>query len=118
MGETAAQAVLREIKEELGIDMTITAFHGWVENIFTYRGEVGHEIIALFDVAFPDDEEIRDSYDITDTDHKTGQSSTFHATWADIDDVLASKVIVYPNVMATFLKKENPSKKSRILTLL
>lgn len=49
-GETSEQTVLREIKEEIGLEATIKKNLGYLENIFTYNGKSGHEIITLFRV--------------------------------------------------------------------
>jgi ADP-ribose pyrophosphatase YjhB (NUDIX family) len=54
-GETAAQAVVREFEEELGVAVEAGQLLGVIENIFTYEAERGHEILFLFDVAFSDE---------------------------------------------------------------
>jgi 8-oxo-dGTP pyrophosphatase MutT (NUDIX family) len=48
VGETAEAAVRRELIEELGAELEDVALLGWVENIFTYAGRAGHEIVAVF----------------------------------------------------------------------
>ncbi|MGF1516189.1 MAG: NUDIX hydrolase [Nodosilinea sp.] len=53
-GETSAEAAIREIKEELGADITEVALLGIVENIFVYEGEPGHEIVFVYDGQFVD----------------------------------------------------------------
>ncbi|MEM1343040.1 MAG: NUDIX domain-containing protein [Pseudomonadota bacterium] len=52
-GETAAAAVVREFREELGLGVRLTSQPFFMENIYTHEGETGHEIVALFEVAFP-----------------------------------------------------------------
>jgi hypothetical protein len=54
-GETAEAALIREFHEELGITVTPLGPPVFMENIYTYEGSPGHEIIAVFDVAFPAD---------------------------------------------------------------
>ena len=44
-GETSAQAVEREIEEEIGAKVTKLQLLGTLENIFTYLGDPGHEIV-------------------------------------------------------------------------
>ena len=46
-GEPSELAVVREIREELGAAVTNLRFLGTLENIFTYLGKPGHEIIQV-----------------------------------------------------------------------
>jgi ADP-ribose pyrophosphatase YjhB (NUDIX family) len=47
-GEPAADAVRRELREELGSDLLDVRRLGVVETIFTYEGEPWHEIVFVF----------------------------------------------------------------------
>jgi len=51
-GETSAEAMVREIKEEVGAEITGLTLLGIVENIFVYEGESGHEIVFVYDGQF------------------------------------------------------------------
>lgn len=53
-GETAETAVIREFWEELGIRAKIVSPPVFMENIYTHEGSLGHEVLAIFDIAFPD----------------------------------------------------------------
>lgn len=50
-GETAANALKRELYEELGVRMNKCVFIGTVENIYKEDGETHHEINLVFDVS-------------------------------------------------------------------
>lgn len=52
-GETARDALIREFQEELGIPVTITGAPIFFENIYLHEGAPGHELLILFEVAFP-----------------------------------------------------------------
>lgn len=54
-GETSEAAAIREIREELGFDITDVKLLGIVENIFVYEGEPGHEIVFVYDGRFVDE---------------------------------------------------------------
>ena len=54
-GETARDAVAREVMEELGEAVTDIRYIGALENIFEYEGKPGHEIVMVFDGRFVDD---------------------------------------------------------------
>ncbi len=43
-GETAAEAAVRELREETGRAIEVHALLGVIENRFTYRGAPGHEV--------------------------------------------------------------------------
>ncbi|WP_174878645.1 NUDIX domain-containing protein [Metallococcus carri] len=47
-GETHRAAIAREIREELGAELTDEHLLGVVESIFTIRGAPGHEIVFLY----------------------------------------------------------------------
>lgn len=48
-GERAADAVVREWDEEYGIALHEVRLLGVVENVFTYQGRPGHEIVFVFE---------------------------------------------------------------------
>ena len=53
-GELAVEALRREIKEELGLEIKEPVQLGVIENRFEYRGNPGHEIVFVFDALFID----------------------------------------------------------------
>lgn len=54
-GEQGSDAVVREIHEELGVDVVEPLYLGTIENIFTYLGAVGHELVRVYAVRFADE---------------------------------------------------------------
>ena len=53
-GETSRQAVVREIREELGQHAIALRLLGVLENIFEYQGKPGHEVVFVYDGRFED----------------------------------------------------------------
>ncbi|SFI97676.1 NUDIX hydrolase [Bradyrhizobium sp. cf659] len=53
-GESWRAALVREFREELGIDITITGEPLMMENIFSHEDAIGHEVMFIVEVAFPD----------------------------------------------------------------
>lgn len=53
-GETWAQALRREFREELAVGIEITSPPLVMENLFEHRGAPGHEIVFTADVRFED----------------------------------------------------------------
>ena len=90
-GEKGEEALKREFQEELGTDLKNVKYIETVENIFTYEGKMGHEIILVFkgDLARKDLYR-KDNVDILDTRDKG------KACWKKIDDFKKKKLILYP----------------------
>ncbi|MFC0417778.1 NUDIX hydrolase [Cytobacillus solani] len=53
-GEKSAEALIREVQEEIETDIFNLKYLGTLENIFTFNGEVGHEIVQVYDASFVD----------------------------------------------------------------
>jgi ADP-ribose pyrophosphatase YjhB (NUDIX family) len=53
-GERAADAVRRELREELGVELDDVVLLGVMENLFTYEGRPGHEITFVFEARLRD----------------------------------------------------------------
>jgi len=53
-GERGPDALVREVMEEIGALVTDLQYVTTFENIFTYRGEPGHEIVLLYEGRFVD----------------------------------------------------------------
>jgi ADP-ribose pyrophosphatase YjhB (NUDIX family) len=53
-GERARDALIREFNEELDADLVNIRYLGTLENIFTFDGQPGHEILLLFAADFAD----------------------------------------------------------------
>lgn len=51
-GETSHDAIVREVQEELGQTISDVRLLGTLENIFTYAGKPGHEIVQIYDACF------------------------------------------------------------------
>lgn len=100
--ETAEQGVRREITEELGVDILNLRPVAVVENIFTYAGEPGHEIVFLFKGA-TDDRDVLESRRIRVIE----EGYEFDAVWIPFDDVLTGRKPLYPAFdYGTILKPE------------
>ncbi|WJY28297.1 NUDIX hydrolase [Sporosarcina trichiuri] len=53
-GETSEETLAREIREELNAAITDLTYLGTVENVFTFNGKTGHEIVRVYDGVFVD----------------------------------------------------------------
>ena len=89
-GEKMEDTIKREIKEELNSSVKSINFVTAKEEIFTYEGEIGHEVNFLYKVTL-DNKELFEKEVIPNPD-----SDEFPAVWIFITDVLKKKVILYP----------------------
>ena len=48
-GETSRRAIEREVEEELSVEVQVLELLGVLENIFTFDGGDGHEIVFVYD---------------------------------------------------------------------
>ncbi|MDA1191312.1 MAG: NUDIX domain-containing protein [Candidatus Poribacteria bacterium] len=100
-GERAADAVRREMREELGVEITDIELLGTLENIWTFEGEVGHEIVFVFNARFVDESLYeRDEFDV----YEAGVDLHLRAVWLSIEDVRQGKTHpVYPDDLLNLL---------------
>ena len=54
-GERAEDALRRELREEIGAEAASLQYLFTLENIFTFNGATGHEIVMIFDGALADE---------------------------------------------------------------
>ena len=88
-GETSKDAIKREFQEEILADITVNDLLGVTENIFTYQGKKGHEIVFIYSIEIPEDT-YKDEYEIDD------EADEYNAVWVNIDDFKSGKKIIYP----------------------
>ena len=53
-GETSLDALKREFHEELQAELTNIHYLGCLENLFTFNGKAGHELVQLYGCDFAD----------------------------------------------------------------
>lgn len=105
-GERGAQAVVREIREELGVEIEDVRWLGTLENLFTCEGEAGHETALLYDAVFAD----RSLYDQTVL-HGYEQDAAveaFTAEWKSLDELATGAVRLVPEGLMAFLLELHP----------
>ena len=95
-GEVAADAAVRELAEEIGRRVEIWDSLGVVENLFTFDGKPGHEIVFEFVARFAAGEE---PPDLSPIEAHEGEYR-FTARWLPLAEVLADTHRVYPDDLA------------------
>ncbi len=97
--EKAEDALKREIKEETGEEITDIKYLGLLENIFTYEGKPGHEIILVYDAEFINkDIYKKDAINITESN-----DVWCYAYWKSLDEFGDGKLKLYPDELKWLL---------------
>lgn len=96
-GEKAEEAVKREVLEETGYGMHDITLIGVTENIFTFNGKQGHEIVFLFDAKF-DDIGVYDLEVVQGVEDSKGLELEGH--WCCVSQIVSGDVVVYPDGIA------------------
>lgn len=81
-GETSRDAMVREVREELTVEVRDLKLLGVVENIFTYDGGDGHEIVFVYDGQLAQ----RSLYESASVKGVEGNGEEFIAYWIDPTD--------------------------------
>lgn len=91
-GEYGRDTLLREIHEELGADIGEPRFLGALENIFTYDGRPGHEIVLVYETAFTDPS----WYERESLEGREADGSAFRAYWKPLAEFERGPYPLYP----------------------
>jgi len=99
LGERSKDALVREFGEELQVEVRVLKSLGCLENIYTVKGRIGHEITLLYTVEFTDPVLYeQESFVMTE-----GKKVTT-AKWVDIREL--SGKVVFPDGLVELLNKE------------
>lgn len=89
-GEHSADAIVREIREELDLPIQDVRLLGTLESLFTYLGKPGHEIVQVYDAQFSD---LR-VYDQCGLEGRESNGDRIQAQWRDSESLKRDGVLV------------------------
>ncbi len=100
-GETSMDTVCRELMEELNVEVQRQSllYLGTIENIFTFNGEMGHEIVLIYDGALKEP----GLYEQTVIVGKEANEEEIRAVWKKINEFGDGKSILYPTGLLEML---------------
>ncbi len=98
-GETREQALVREFREELDTEVTVTGPWHAIENIFEYEGSQGHEIVFAADITFAD----RSFYAREEILYQIENGSTIRAVWVYPSELERRGIALYPSGLSRAL---------------
>ena len=93
-GETSKETICRELMEEVNVDVDQDSLRylGAVENIFTFNGSPGHEIVLIYDGVLKEPGLYKQAAILG----KEANGEEVCATWKSIDEFAEGKSILYP----------------------
>lgn len=95
-GETASHALIRELREEIGVDIHNTHYLGTLENIFTFEGKPGHEIILIFSADLKNPS-LYQNKTFSSSEEHNAEHPPFIARWMPLEDFSKTGKTLYPN---------------------
>ncbi|MFN6462736.1 MAG: NUDIX hydrolase [Nostoc sp. DedVER02] len=98
-GETSRDALQREFQEEIQAELTNIKYLGCIENLFTFNGRQGHEIIQLYQCDFVDSK----FYQLESLVFSESQTHKHRALWMDISRLKSGKFKLVPEVFFQYL---------------
>ncbi len=98
-GEKSKDALKREVHEEIGAEVTNVNFLGIIENIFTYNGDPGHEIVFVYDAEFVE----TSFYDKSSFIGYEDNGAAYNLHWKPISDFTNGKLRLVPEELVTLL---------------
>ena len=100
-GETGEAAIRREMKEEINANVINLSLLKYFENIFTFNGKPGHEIVMMFSADLNDSSQ----YQIEKFEFTDGKNNNDHVTavWRTIEQLQTSDHPLYPDGLINLL---------------
>ena len=100
-GEHSRDALIREIREEIGAEITNITYLAALENIFTHKANPGHEIVMLYDAEFVDPS-FYEQFQLTGVED---DGTPFEVLWKPISDF--QQDILYPTGLLELLQADS-----------
>ncbi len=97
-GESSYDALKREFMEELQAELTNIKYLGCIENLFTFDGKVGHELIQLYQCDFVDSK----FYQLEQIEFAEGEYKKT-ALWLDIEKCKSGELRIVPEQFLEYL---------------
>jgi 8-oxo-dGTP pyrophosphatase MutT (NUDIX family) len=98
-GETSHIALEREFQEEIQADLTNIRYLGCIENLFTFNGRQGHEIIQLYQCDFAEPK----FYQLESLVFSESETHKHRALWIEISRFKSGELRLVPEVFFKYL---------------
>jgi len=99
-GERGEDTVRRELKEEINVEVGEVRYLGTLENIFTFNGAPGHEIVLIYDGTLTES----GLYDQAVITGKEANGDDIRAIWKSLGEFESGESILYPDGLLNLLR--------------
>lgn len=99
-GEHSEDTIHREIMEEIGAKVDGLKYLGTLENVFTFNGDLGHEIVMVYDGVLKKNTLYKQA-EILD---KEAKGKKIRAVWKRLDEFRSGQSVLYPTGLLDLLK--------------
>lgn len=100
LGEPSSETIVREIQEELGENVIHLDLLGTLENIYTVQGNIGHEIVQVYDGRFQN----LTLYEQPEFRIVESNGESQRVLWKPLDDFATGNPPLYPNGLYELLR--------------
>lgn len=99
-GERGADAIMREMREEISAEISRPAYLGTLENIFTLNGSPHHEFVQVYEAHLLDER----LYAAATLTVREENGDIMPAMWKPLDDFRRGEAILYPEGLMELLE--------------
>jgi ADP-ribose pyrophosphatase YjhB (NUDIX family) len=101
-GESSREAMIREVREEIGLDIENLQLLSVLENVFSLEGQPRHEIVFIYDAEFKD----KSLYEMQGIDcYEDSIDAKFQAKWLSLEEIKADNIRLVPEELEDLLTK-------------
>ena len=101
-GEHSTETIHRELMEEIGAEVRDLVYLGTIENIFTFNGIPGHEIVQVYDGALVESGLYGQA---VISGHEADVNQPMKVVWKSLDEFGPGKSILYPEGLLGMLRR-------------
>ena len=101
-GEHSTETIHRELMEEIGAQVKDLVYLGTIENIFTFNGIPGHEIVQVYDGALVESGLYGQA---VISGHEADVNQPMKVVWKSLDEFSSGFSILYPEGLLGMLRR-------------
>jgi len=101
-GEHSQETIHRELKEEIGAEAKDLIYFGTLENIFTFDGKPGYEIVQIYDGTLKESGLYEQA---VISGYEADVNLSMKVIWKSLDEFGPGKSILYPDGLLELLKE-------------